>query len=299
MAKIGESREVGFIARVGIAYEVLRWEEKALSDAANELNLNIKPLHIHSLQLLVGDNCISGVSNIDVDIVLQRAISHVTALNTTLAFESMGLRVVNTSSATAKAMNKLWTATILARAGIKIPKTIIAFSEESCYKSAQLLGYPIVVKPIDGSWGRLIAMARDDEELRSVLEHRTYIPNPAMKVHMIQEYVKKPGRDIRVFVVGDETPAAIYRVSNHWITNTARGGKAVAAKIDSELGEVALKTAKLLGIEVAGIDIFEDPERGYVVNEVNAIPEFKNTVAATGVQLHKKIMEYIKSVVRI
>lgn len=289
---------MGFIAKVGIAYEVLRWEEKALADVAKELNLDIGLLHIHSLQLLVGYNGSSRPSSMDVEIVLQRAISHTTALNVTLALESMGLRVINTSNATAMAMNKLWTASILARAGIKIPRTAIAFSEESCYKSAQLLGYPIVVKPIDGSWGRLIAMARDDEELRAILEHRTYIPNPTMKVHMVQEYVKKPGRDIRIFVVGDETPAAIYRISDHWITNTARGGKAVAAKIDAELSELALKTARLIGIEVAGIDIFEDPERGYVVNEINAVPEFKNTVAATGVQLHRNIMEYIKNQVR-
>ncbi|MEM2261647.1 MAG: lysine biosynthesis protein LysX [Ignisphaera sp.] len=287
-----------FIAKVGIAYEVLRWEEKALADVAKELNLDIDLLHIHSLQLLVGYNGLSTSSSMDVDIVLQRAISHTTALNVTLALESMGLRVINTSNATAMAMNKLWTASILARAGIKIPRTAIAFSEESCYKSAQLLGYPIVVKPIDGSWGRLIAMARDDEELRAILEHRIYIPNPTMKVHMVQEYVKKPGRDIRIFVVGDETPAAIYRISNHWITNTARGGKAVAAKIDAELSELALKTARLIGIEVAGIDVFEDPERGYVVNEINAVPEFKNTVAATGIQLHRNIMEYIKNQVR-
>lgn len=287
-----------FIAKVGIAYEVLRWEEKALADVAKELNLDIDLLHIHSLQLLVGYNGLSTPSSMDVDIVLQRAISHTTALNVTLALESMGLRVINTSNATAMAMNKLWTASILARAGIKIPRTAIAFSEESCYKSAQLLGYPIVVKPIDGSWGRLIAMARDDEELRAILEHRIYIPNPTMKVHMVQEYVKKPGRDIRIFVVGDETPAAIYRISNHWITNTARGGKAVAAKIDAELSELALKTARLIGIEVAGIDVFEDPERGYVVNEINAVPEFKNTVAATGIQLHRNIMEYIKNQVR-
>lgn len=289
---------MGFIAKVGIAYEVLRWEEKALADVAKELNLDIGLLHIHSLQLLVGHNGLSTSSSMDVDIVLQRAISHTTALNVTLALESMGLRVINASNATAMAMNKLWTASILARAGIKIPKTVIAFSEESCYKSAQLLGYPIVVKPIDGSWGRLIAMARDDEELRAILEHRTYIPNPTMKVHMVQEYIKKPGRDIRIFVVGNETPAAIYRISNHWITNTARGGKAVAAKIDAELSELALKTARLIGIEVAGIDVFEDPERGYVVNEINAVPEFKNTVAATGIQLHRNIMEYIRDQVK-
>lgn len=288
-----------FIARIGIAYEVIRWEEKLLIDTSRELGLEVVPLHLHNIRLLVGSDGRKLERELeDIDIVLQRAISHVVALNSSLAFESMGIRSINNSLSMAIAMNKLWTAKLLVQNNIKIPRTIVAFSDETCFRSAEILTYPLVVKPIDGSWGRLIAMARDDEELRSVLEHRSYIPNPVMKVHMLQEFVKKPNRDIRIFVIGEEVPAAIYRVSNHWITNTARGGKAVPVNIDSELRELALKTAKIIGGEILGIDIFEDQERGYVVNEVNAVPEFKNTVMATGVPIHLKIIEYVKSQVK-
>ncbi|MEM0497043.1 MAG: RimK family alpha-L-glutamate ligase, partial [Acidilobaceae archaeon] len=143
--------------------------------------------------------------------------------------------------------------------------------------------------------GRLVSLAPDEETLRIILEHRLYTRNPYMKVHLIQEYVRKPGRDIRVFVVGDEVPVAIYRVSNHWITNTARGGKALPAPIDEELRELSIKTAKTIGVEIAGIDIFEDNDRGYLVNEVNAIPDFRNTVPATGYNLQDKIIEYLIS----
>jgi [lysine-biosynthesis-protein LysW]--L-2-aminoadipate ligase len=280
-------------------YEVLRWEEKAILDAAKEMGLELEPIHLYNTILRVGENGLKSSALLSsVEIALQRAISHAIALNSTIALESLGIRVINSSMSTAIAMNKLWTLSILSRNNIKTPRTLITFSEESCYKAAQVIGYPVVLKPIDGSWGRLISMARDEEELRSVIEHRNYIPNPSMKVHMIQEFVNKPNRDIRVFVIGDEVPTAIYRVSNHWITNTARGGKAEPAKIDDELRELVLKTAKLIGIEIAGIDVFEDMERGYVVNEINAVPEFKNTVAATGVKLQLKIAEYIKTQLR-
>lgn len=287
------------IAKGIMIYEVLRWEERAILDAAKEVGLDLEPVHLYNTILRVGENGLKSEALLaNAEIALQRAISHAVALNSTIALESLRIRVVNNSASTAIAMNKLWTLSILVRSGIKTPRTLIAFSEEACYKAAQILRYPVVLKPIDGSWGRLISMARDDEELRSVLEHRSYIPNPSMKVHMVQEFVNKPNRDIRVFVVGDEVPVAIYRVSNHWITNTARGGKAEPAKIDEELRELILKTAKLIGVEIAGIDVFEDREKGYVVNEINAVPEFKNTVAATGVKVHLKIAEYIKAQIR-
>lgn len=286
---------MGFIARVLLVYEVIRWEEKALLDAAKEIDLDVEPVHLYSTAIQVGSNGLKDVLKTNAEIALQRAISHTIALNSTIALESLGVRVINNSMSMSIAMNKLWTLSILSRYGIKTPRTLVAFSDEACFKYAQILGYPIVLKPIDGSWGRLIAMARDEEELRAILEHRSYIQNPSMKVHMLQEFVNKPNRDIRIFVVGDEVPVAIYRVSNHWITNTARGGKAEPAKIDDELRELVLKVAKLIGVEIAGIDVFEDRNRGYIVNEINAVPEFKNTVAATGYKLHLKIMEYVKS----
>jgi len=279
---------VGFIARVGIAYEVLRWEEKALIEAAKELGLEIKLLHLHSMFVPVG------FGDFDVDIVVQRCVSHVVAFNSTVVFESLGLRVVNNSLSTAIAMNKLWTLKILSENNIPIPRTYMTLSYEPSVEVAKIIGYPVVLKPIDGSWGRLIAIARDEEELRALIEHRNYIQNPTTKINMIQQYIKKPNRDIRIFTIGNQIITAIYRVSNHWITNTARGGVAVPAKIDQELEELALRTAKVIGGEVLGIDVFEDPEKGYIVNEVNAVPEFKNTVMVTGVPLHKKIMEYIK-----
>ncbi|MEM1606014.1 MAG: lysine biosynthesis protein LysX [Fervidicoccaceae archaeon] len=280
--------------KLGIVYEVIRWEERALIEAARELGVELKLIHLHSVYMPIGSS-----DKDHVDIALQRALSHAIALNSTIALESANIRVINNSLSTAIAMNKLWTAQILVSRGIKVPRTIIAFEHEPSIKAVEALGgYPVVIKPIDGSWGRLVSLARDHEELRSLLEHRSFIPNPIMRIFMIQEFIKKPGRDIRVFVIGEEAPVAIYRASEHWITNTARGGVALPAKVDSELEEIAIKTAKAIGGEFMGIDVFEDPERGYIVNEVNAVPEFKNTVRVTGYKVHVKVIEYIKQVAR-
>lgn len=278
-----------------VAYEILRWEERAIIDAARDMGLATTPLHLHSVFIPLGTRLAISLASVTDGIVAQRAISHAFALNSTLAMESMGLRVINSSEALAKSLNKVWTLSTLTKLGIPTPLTAVAFNEEPCYKLAQLVGYPLVIKPIDGSWGRLLALVKDNEELRTILEHRTYIPGQNMKVHLIQEFVNKPGRDIRVFTIGDEVVTAIYRVSNHWITNTARGGRAEPARIDQELEDLALRTSKALGVEFAGIDIFEDKERGYLVNEVNAIPEFKNTVVVTGCKVHVKFVEYVKS----
>jgi len=231
-------------------------------------------------------------------VFLQRSLSHVAALSSTLALESMGARVVNNSRSIAVAHDKLWTLALLSTHGIPTPRTLVAFSEESALKAAEELGYPVVVKPINGSWGRLVSLVDDSETLRVIVEHRMYMNNPMLKVHLVQEFVRKPGRDIRVFVVGEEVPVAIYRVSQHWITNTARGGKAVPAPIDDELRELSIKTARVVGVEVAGLDIFEDPERGYLVNEVNAVPDFRNTVVVTGYDLAGKIVDYLVSIAR-
>ncbi|MEM0340445.1 MAG: lysine biosynthesis protein LysX [Acidilobaceae archaeon] len=280
------------MVRLGIVYDVARWEERALIEAAKRKGVRVGAFYLKGSPIPIG------FKSIEVDIALQRSLSHEIALASTIALESGGVRVVNTSFSIAVAHNKLWTLKLLSSRGIKIPTTYVAFDEKSALDAAKRLGYPIVIKPIDGSWGRLVSLVGDDETLRSIIEHRSHVPDPRFQIHMVQEFVRKPGRDLRVFVVGSEVPVAIYRVSEHWITNTARGGRAEPAPIDSELEELVLKVAEAVGVEIAGIDVFEDPERGYVVNEVNAVPDFKNTVAVTGYDLPSKIIEYLCGLAR-
>ncbi len=278
---------------IALVYDIARWEERAILEAARKRSIRVELLHLEVQPLAV-----SGKPPVEADIYLQRCLSHVNALSSTIALESMGVPVVNNSRAISIAHDKLWTLALLSRSGIPTPRTFIAFSEKSALKATETLGYPIVIKPINGSWGRLVSLAEDEETLRVILEHRVYTNNPFLKVHLIQEFIRKPGRDIRVFVVGEEVPVAIYRVSDHWITNTARGGRAQPAPVDEELRELSLKAARIVGVEIAGLDIFEDPERGYLVNEINAVPDFRNTVVVTGYDLPGKIVEYLVSTAR-
>ena len=280
------------MAGLGIVYMVARWEEKAIIRAAEQRGAEMKLIHLPSFRVIIGEER-------DLPpVVIQRSISHYAALSSTLALESLGVKVVNNSTATAAANDKIWSAMLLARKGIAMPRTGVAWSMDSALRLAEEMGYPVVVKPSNGSWGRMIALADDEEDLRTILEHREYMPQPEMKVHMLQEYVPKPGRDIRVTVVDGRPVAGIYRYSSHWITNTARGGRAEPAPVEGDLGEIAVQAAEAVGLEVAGVDVFEHPERGYLVNEVNPVPEFKNTVRVTGVDVAGEIVDYLLRVAR-
>ncbi len=277
---------------VGMVYMVARWEEKAIVEAARRRGVELRLLHAPSLGLLLGEGReLPGV-------VLQRSISHYVALSTSFVLESMGVRVVNRGAAAAAANDKIWSSSILVSKGIPMPVTGVAWSSSAAFELASRIGYPVVVKPSNGSWGRMVARADDPEDLRVILEHREYMPQPEMKVHLLQEYVPKPGRDIRVTVVAGRPVAAIYRYSEHWVTNTARGGRAEPAPVEGELGELAVKAAEALGLEVAGVDIFEHPERGLLVNEVNPVPEFKNTVRVTGVDVAGEMVDYLVSLAK-
>jgi len=282
------------VIKVAVAYDILRWEEKALINAVRAAGAEALLLHTEVTTV----NLSSEDSGLSADVVLQRCTSHTLAVESTVVLEGLGLRVINSLKTVSIAVDKVWTASVLKANKIPTPVTAVAFSPDAAFRVAEELGYPVVVKPVNGSWGRMICLARDREELRAIIEHRRYLPGINSKVYIIQEYVRKPGRDLRVFVVGDEVPVAIYRISQHWITNTARGGRAVKAEVDSELEDLALRTAKAVGGEVLGIDVLEDPERGYLINEVNAMAEFKNTVRSTGCDLHVKIAKYAISLAK-
>ena len=152
------------------------------------------------------------------------------------------------------------------------------------------------LKPGVGSWGRLLSKINDRESAETVLEHKQLLGSYHHSIFYIQEFVKKPQRDIRAFVVDDETIAAIYRNSDHWITNTARGGKTEQCEITDELNDICIRAAKAVGGGVVAIDVLEDPDRGLLINEVNYTMEFRNSIAPTGVDIPAKVVDYVVAV---
>jgi [lysine-biosynthesis-protein LysW]--L-2-aminoadipate ligase len=177
------------------------------------------------------------------------------------------------------------------------PRTRLAFTPESALAAVEELGYPAVLKPLVGSWGRLISRVNDRDAAESILEHKDVLGTYMHSIYYIQEYVQKPGRDIRAFVVGDECIGAIYRYSDHWITNTARGGKASKCEVTPELNDLCVRAANAVGGGVVAIDVLEAPE-GLVVNEVNYTMEFRNSIDTTGVNIPGKVVDYALSVAK-
>jgi [lysine-biosynthesis-protein LysW]--L-2-aminoadipate ligase len=226
------------------------------------------------------------------DVVLERSISFARGLYATQILNAWGVPTVNRSEVAAICGDKLTTTLMLQRAHVPQPRILVAFTPESALEAIEQMGYPVVLKPVVGSWGRLLSKINDREAAEAILEHKDTLGSFQHSVFYIQEYIQKPGRDIRTFVIGDHTVCAIYRNSPHWITNTARGGQGVVCPVTPALNDICIAAAKAVGGGVLAIDVLEDPERGYLINEVNHTMEFHTTVPTTGVDIPGMIVEH-------
>ncbi len=276
--------------RIGVLVSRIRVEEKLLLEALTARGVPFEVLNDQDL-ILDLERPLTGY-----DVVLDRCISHSRALSILRVLNDWGIPTVNTYEVVAHCGDKLVTTSLLRRAGVPIPRTLIAFTPEAALAAIEEIGYPAVLKPAIGSWGRLLSKVNDREAAEAVLEHKAVLGDYPHHVYYIQEYIRKPGRDIRAFVVGGETIAAIYRSSPHWITNTARGGQASRCPVTPELDDLCVRAAQAVGGGVLALDILEDPERGYLVNEVNHTTEFRNSIAPTGVDIPGRIVEYTLAV---
>ncbi len=233
----------------------------------------------------------------DFDVVLERCINHSRALHALKLFETAGVKCVNTSKVATICGDKLLTSIALKNHQVPQPELKIAFTEESALKAIEEMSYPVVLKPAVGSWGRLLSKINDKDAAEAILEHKTVLGSYHHSIFYIQKYIDKKGRDIRSFVVGDECIACIYRTSPHWITNTARGGVATNCPVTPELAQISVQAAKAVGGGIVAIDLFETGQ-GLLVNEVNYTMEFKNSIAPTGVDIPKKIVDYVLKIAR-
>jgi [lysine-biosynthesis-protein LysW]--L-2-aminoadipate ligase len=231
----------------------------------------------------------------DCDVVLERAINHLRALYTLRLLNDWGVPTVNTYDVANVCGDKLLTSAALVRHGVPVPRTMIAYTPESAIRAIEDIGYPVVLKPAVGSWGRLLSRVNDRDAAEAILEHKVTLGSFHHGAFYIQEYVEKHGRDIRSFVVGGETICAIYRDSEHWITNTARGATASNCPVTPELDAMSRLAAEAVGGGVVAVDLFET-ENGLLVNEVNYTMEFRNSIHTTGVNIPAKIVDYVIAV---
>jgi len=277
--------------RVGFLHSLIRKDEKLLiAELRKRDDMELVFLDDRKLVLDLGHAP-------EVDIVLERSINHSRAMHALRLFEGAGTPCVNTYEVARRCGDKILTAASLQECGVPQPGVRVAFTPESALQAIEELGYPAVLKPAVGSWGRLLSKINDRDAAETVLEHKSILGSYHHSIFFAQQYVEKGGRDIRAFVVGDECVAAIYRSSEHWITNTARGGRATNCPVTAPLAEMALRAAEAVGGGVLAVDLFETAD-GLLVNEVNYTMEFRNSVDVTGVNIPERVVSYVAEAAR-
>lgn len=232
------------------------------------------------------------------DLLWNRSLAFGRALYAGQVLESRGVPSLNSPSVIATCGDKLATSLALVEAGVPTPETHLAFTPESALETIEEMGYPVVLKPVVGSWGRLVARLDGRAAAEAVLEDRAVLGSWQQQLFYLQEFIEKPGRDARVFVVGDEPIAGIWRRSEHWITNTARGGRTENCPVGGAMGEVALAAARAVTPEgetsILAIDLIETPD-GPTVLEVNHSGEFRNSIEPTGVDIPGAMVDHVLS----
>ena len=278
--------------QVGILYSRVRAEEKLLFEAFEKRGVDFELVDDRNIVFEISGGQSFGDQYKKFDVVVERCINHSRALYSLRILNDRGIPTVNTAHVADVCGNKLQTTSALTAVGVPSPRTLVAYTPESALEAIEALGYPVVLKPAVGSWGRLLSKLNDREAAEAVLEHKEVLGTYHHSIFYIQEYIQKPMRDIRAFVVGNETICAIYRDSAHWITNTARGGKSSNCPVTPELNDLCVRAAKAVGGGVVAIDVLEDPDRGLLVNEVNYTMEFRNSILPTGIDIPDRMVDF-------
>ncbi len=266
-----------------------------MAKAAETRGLNVKRVDIKTSSL-DSDWSSDETSEKFGDTVLQRCISYFRGLHTTAFLESKGLTVINSMDVNLTCGNKLLTTLKLEKAKVPTPRTHLSFTEDGAMKSLEVLGYPAVLKPVTGSWGRMVVRLKDRETAQAMLEIRSMMEGSLNQIFYLQEMVNRPPRDIRTIVAGDRIIVALYRYAapGEWRTNIAQGGKGDICMVTDELEDIVLRAADTVGGGLLGVDAMESPE-GILVHEVNNTVEFKGAASVCDEDIPGSIIEYIIS----
>ncbi|MBI2006222.1 MAG: RimK family alpha-L-glutamate ligase [Nitrosopumilales archaeon] len=252
---------------ITVLYDTIRWEEKALLDASKKKNINLQMVDCKKLFLELEKK------KDDLGTVLQRCVSYYRNIHSTAALEGMGVNVINCLYTGIYAGNKLFTHMLLKKHGVPIPYATVAFSKEAALESLEQNGYPMVIKPTVGSWGRMISKLNDKDSAEGIIESRERM-YPIYQVHYLEEFVNRPPRDIRAIMIGDEIVAAIYRYSG------------------DEMEDICIKAKNAVQGQIVGVDLMESKDKGLVVHEVNNTTEYKNTVRVCGIDIPSLMIDY-------
>lgn len=285
------------MAELAVLYDRIRPDEKMLFEALDDLGVPYDKVYTPQLTLTFDE---AGRAKVPWKVALERCVSQTRGHAVTRALEGFGVHVINPAHVIELCGDKLATNARLLAAGLPTPRTGVAFDREAALALIEELGYPAVLKPTVGSWGRMVSKLNDRDAAEAVLEHKEVLGGPQHGIFYVQELIDKPGRDIRAFVVGGECIGAIYRSSGHWITNTARGAQASNCELTPEIRDLAVRAAAAVEGQIVAIDLVEAPGRqgewgNLVVIEINHTMEFKNSVSTTGVNIPRRMGEFALS----
>ena len=280
---------------IGVIYSRLRVEEKWLFKALESGSISYeKLLDSQAIFQLDDPNCEWS----RFDAILIRSLSTSRGLSIARVLNSFGIPTINPYSVSEVCSDKMATSIALKNAGVPQPKSLLAFTVKGALEAGEQIGYPYVLKPVVGSWGRLVSRINDRDAAEAIFEHRDVLGRYQHHIYYLQQLIEKPGRDIRAFVIGNETPVAIYRESEHWLTNTALGATTTICEVTTQLHDLCQKAAAAVGGGVLAVDLLEDPDRGLLINEINHTMEFHSTVPLTGVDIPGMIIEHVRQVAK-
>ena len=276
--------------KICIVFDRLRTEEKLLQKNAEELGYETSMVDAK----ITSFDTDSKPSNFEFgDVVLERCVSYYRGLHFTACLEFMDVPVINKFDVANTCGNKMITSMLLKKSNIPTPKTYFSFSAETALENFENIGYPLVIKPIIGSWGRSVMPIKDKDTAEAVIENRQVTDGPQDRIYYLQEMIDRPPRDIRVITVGDQAVSAMYRKSSGGFkTNIALGANPELCEITKEIEDLCEKTSKAVGGGILGIDLMEDKKRGLVVHEVNNTVEFKGLVKVSKRNIPKEMIDY-------
>ena len=281
--------------RIGVLYSRVRPEEKLLFQELERRSAEVELIDDRKVVLSFGGSSTLEPA-FDFDVVFDRSLSHSRALVHLRVLADRGVPTVNRIEVVENCGDKLRTSSLLQGADIPTPDTRVASTPEAALQAIEELGYPVVLKPTVGSWGRLIARINDRDAAEALLEHKRTLGSYQHSIFYLQQYVDKPERDIRAFVVDGEAICAIYRRAPHWVTNTARGASATNCPVTPELAALCRRSAAAVGGGLLAVDLVEDGHRGLLVLEVNHTMEFRNSVEPTGVDIPARMIDFVERV---
>jgi [lysine-biosynthesis-protein LysW]--L-2-aminoadipate ligase len=280
---------------IGMLYSRIRRDEKLLLSELRDRGHEVEKVDVRKQRFGVDEPpaALEGL-----DLVVDRCLATSRSRYVTEFVDRYDVPVVNDPATAAVCADKARNSLVLSENDVPTPATEVAFTKESALEAIESFGYPCVLKPVVGSWGRLMAKIDSRSAAEAILEHKETLGHYEHKVFYIQEFVEKPGRDIRVVATDGEPVAAMARSSDHWLTNAAQGATTEAIAVDDEMAALVERASGAVGGGLLGVDLMEvgGPDSGaYTVHEVNHTVEFKALNEVADVDVPAAVVDWLET----